>query len=77
MVVRLPSVESIVTKLVVLGSDEPALTRSWVLMFRSRVAPQGAQTSEAMVVVSLACQLSSIGPVKLWVAVAVCGCPWK
>ena len=59
MVLSSPSVESMVMKLVLVGADVPALTRSSVLMLKFRWTPQGAQTSWAHSVVSVACQLSS------------------
>ena len=47
-------------KLVVsLVFDDPALTRSSVLMLKFRSSPQGDQTTAAMSVVSVTCQLSS------------------
>lgn len=63
----LPSVESIVMKLVVLvGSELPAAARSSVLMLKLRSSPHGAQTRASTATVSVACQLSSSAPVKLW-----------
>ena len=72
-----PSVESMVMKLTRPGSDVPAATRSSVLMLKLRWTPQGAHTSCAQSVLSVACQLSLYGPPKGWVRYSVFGEPWK
>ena len=72
-----PSVESMVMKLTLFGEDEPRFTRSSVLMLKLRWTPQGAQTSWAQSVSSVACQLSLSGPENGWLRYWVFGEPWK
>jgi hypothetical protein len=77
MVLTLPSVESIVMKLVVDGSEVPAPTRSSVLTLRFRSTPQGAKTNAPTSVLSTVSQSLKNGPENRWATRAVGDVPWK